>query len=162
MVRPVIHSVKHYVQYSIATVTGGVVTSNNIVKSVAVDAVDQVDEVAEGSIIKAVYFELWIRSGSTTGSSGQAIIYKKVGDATHPSATDMAALGDWDNKKNVLYTTMGLFNDQDADAQIIYKGWVKIPKGKQRFGLGDILAFAVYTPTIDAQICGFATYKEYS
>ncbi len=162
MVRPMVHSEKHYVQTSIATVTGGTVVNIAIAAAVPVSDKDAVFEVAEGSTIKAVYVELWARAGETTAGSGQMIIYKRVGDSSDPSATDMAALGDWDNKKNIFYTTMGLFNDQDADAITLYKGWLKIPKGKQRMGLGDTLKIAVFSPTIDLHICGFYTYKEYT
>jgi len=157
-----VHSIKHYVQHSIATVTGGGVTALSISHAVAPDAVDLVNEVIEGCSIKAVYVELWIRSASTTGSSGQMIIFKKGSDATNPSATEMAALGDWDNKKNILYTTMGLFNDVDADAIALFKGWIKIPKGKQRQGLNDQLVISIFSPTVDAHVCGFVTYKEYT
>ncbi len=129
--------------------------------AVAVDQVDLVNEIQEGSIVKAVYIELWIRAGDTVGASGQIVIYKSEGDTAAPSTTEMAALGDWVNKKNIFYTTMGLFNDQDADAIVAYKGWLKIPKGKQRFGLGDKLRISTFTPTIDLHKCGFATYKEY-
>jgi len=161
MVRPIIHTNKHYVQFSIATVTGGAVNHLVLAQSVASDAVSDVDEVIEGSVIKAVYFELWVRAGSTTPSSGQLIVYKKQSTAANPTAANMAALGDWNNKRNILYTTMGLFNDQDADAIAVFKGWIKIPKGKQRMALGDILIASIFTPTIDLQTCGFCTYKEY-
>ncbi len=162
MVRPVVHSTKHYVQFSLATVLGGATLSLSIANGVDRQAVTDVDEVAEGSIIKAVYLELWVRAGDTVGASGQFIIYKKSSDMTNASTTEMAALGDWDNKRNILYTTMGLFNDQDADAIAVYKGWIKIPKGKQRMALGDFLIAQIFTPTIDLHICGFCTYKEYS
>ncbi len=162
MVRPMVHSIKHYVQKSITTVAGGAVDSTNIVVALPVSDVDAVHEVVEGSSLKAVYVEMWARAGSTTPSSGQMIICKVSGDTTNPTATDMAALGDWDNKKNIFYTTMGLFNDQDADALILFKGWIKIPKSKQRFGLGDKLKMFVFVPTIDLQVCGFFTYKEYN
>jgi len=160
--RPIIHSIKHYVQFSLFTVTGGAVVAKAIANGVAADAQTDVDEVVEGSLIKAIYLELWIRSGEATAGSGQAIVYKLQSDATNPTAVEMAALGDWDNKRNILYTTMGLFNDADADAIPIFKGWLKIPKGKQRMGLGDDLNFSVFSPTIDLHVCGFATYKEYS
>ncbi len=162
MVRPVVHSIKHYVQLSIATVVGGTVVTDVLVSAVAVDDVNTVDEVIEGSIVKAVYVEYWIRAGELAAGSGQMIIYKSEGDTTSPNSTDMAALGDWSNKKNILYTTMGLFNDQDADAIAAFKGWIKIPKGKQRFGLNDKLKISTFSPTIDLHRCGFATYKEYS
>ncbi len=162
MVRPVIKSTKHYVQKSLATLTGGAVDATTL--AVAVNVVDKnlVTEVEEGSIIKAIYMEFWVRSASLTATSGQWILYKKSSDATFASGADMAALGDWDNKKNILATGMGLFNDVDADATAIMRGWYKIPKSKQRFGLGDVLALSVFTPTVDGHICGFATYKEYT
>ncbi len=161
MVRPMVHSTKHYVQQSITTVTGGAVVNIVIATAVAVGDKNLVSEVEEGCSIKAVYLEYWVRAGSTTPSSGQAVFVKLIGDSTGPTAVDMAALGDWDGKKNIFYTTMGLYNDQDADAIAVYKGWLKIPKGKQRMGLNDRLRFSIFTPTIDLQICGFATYKEY-
>ncbi len=162
MVRPMVHSIKHYVQFSISTVTGGAADTLVAALAVARDANNIVSDVDEGSSIKAVYLELWARAGSTTPASGQMIFYKSPSDASNPNATNMAALGDWDGKKNILYTTMGLFNDQDADAIAIHKGWIKIPKGKQRMGLGDELKITVFSPTIDLQICGFVTYKEYN
>ncbi len=162
MVRAMVHSTKHYVQYSIFTVTGGAVVTKDIAASVAIDAVNLIDEVKEGSSIKAVYIELWARAGSTTPASGQIIIYKAQAAGAAPNASEMAALGDWDNKRNILYTTMGLYNDQDADAIAVFKGWLKIPRGKQRFALGDKLKITFFSPTIDLQICGFATYKEYT
>ncbi len=161
MVRAMVHSTKHYVQFSIFTIVGGAVATKILSVAVSVGNKNTVDEVEEGSSVKAVYLELWARAGETTAGSGQAIVYKKEGDMSAPSATDMAALGLWDNKKNILYTTMGLYNDQDADAIAIYKGWIKIPKGKQRMGLKDALQVSIFAPTIDLHICGFATYKEY-
>ncbi len=162
MVRPMVHSTKHYVQYSILTAVAGTVVTKDMSASVDVSLKNDVDEVEEGSSIKAVYLELWLRAGSTTPASGQLIVYKAIADTSAPSATDMAALGDWDNKRNIFYTTMGLVNDQDADAIAGFKGWIKIPKGKQRQGLGDKLRWSYFTPSIDVQICGFSTYKEYS
>ncbi len=162
MVRPMVHSTKHIVQQSITTVTGGGVVTVNVAESVAVGAKNLVFEVEEGSSIKAVYVEMWERSSSTTPSSGQAIFYKKIADASSATAADMAALGDWDNKKNILYTTMGLFNDQDADAVNLIRGWIKIPKGKQRMGLGDKIQMTFFASVVDTVICGFFLYKEYT
>ena len=162
MVRPVVHSIKHYTQFSIFTVTGGAAVSKSVVSAVAPEDVNDADEVVEGSLVKAVYLELWVRSATTTGSSGQMVFFKKQAGQADPSTTNMAALHDWTNKKNIFYTTMGLFNDVDADAVVAFKGWIKIPKGKQRMGLGDFLNFTFFAPTIDLHVCGFATYKEYS
>ncbi len=162
MVRPMVHSTKHYVQSSLSTVVGGAVL--NIVFATAVPVADKnlVSEIEEGNSIKAIYIEEWIRAGETTAGSGQLIVYKLQAGGAFPTATNMAALNDWANKKNIFYTTMGLYNDQDADAIAGLRQWLKVPKSKQRFGLGDILAMTIFTPTIDLHVCGFATYKEYS
>ncbi len=162
MVRPTINSTKHIVQFSIGTVTSAGVTTLELLNAVNVVNKNQVFEVEEGSVVKAIYVEIWLRAGSTTPASGQMIIYKQPGDQPNPSTTDMAALGDWTNKKNIFYTTMGLYNDQDADATVAFKGWLKIPKGKQRMGLEDSIKISIFTPTIDIQFCGFALYKEYT
>ncbi len=162
MVRPMVHSEKHYVQFSISTVTGGQADTLTLADAVSIDQKNAVSEVVEGNSIKAIFLELWARAGSTTPASGQMVVYKQIADSSNPSTTDMAALGTWDNKRNIFYTTMGLFNDQDADAIALFKGWIKIPKGKQRMALGDSLKLTVFSPTIDLQICGFVTYKEYS
>ncbi len=159
--RPIIHSKKHIVQNSLATVTAGTVLTLVIAKALEAQATTPQD-VEEGASVKAVYVEAWVRAGSTTGASGQAIVYKKSADTTNPSAADMAALHDWDNKKNILQTHMGLINDQDTVAIPLFREWIKIPKGKQRMGLADKLQLSIFTPTIDLHHCGFFTYKEYS
>ncbi len=160
MVRPMVHSKKHYVQQSIAEVGAGTVVTTGI--AVAVETPTALNHVKEGSSIKAVYIERWMRGGtSSLLASGQTIVYKKMSDSSNPSASDMAALGDWDNKKNILYTTMGLFNTEADSAIAIIRQWVKIPKSKQRFGLGDSLNIASFAP-VATDFCGFQTYKEYT
>ncbi len=162
MVKPMVHSVKHYVQTSIAAVASGAVLTTDLIHAVTALSVSDPDEVTEGSSVKAVYLELWVRGSATAAASGQLIVYKSVSDAGAPNATDMAALHDWDNKKNILYTTMGLYNDVDADAIAVYKGWIRIPKGKQRFGLGDKLRWTILASGQGINLCGFVTYKEYT
>ncbi len=162
MVRAMVHSTKHYVQQSLSTILGGAALSVILAVGVAVKDKTIVSDVEEGCTIKAVYCEFWIRAGDTVGSSGQMVLVKVPAGGGPPSTTEMAALNDYDNKKNVLYTQMGLYNDQDADALASIRGWFKIPKGKQRFGLGDTLLLRFFTPTIDLHICGFSTYKEYT
>ncbi len=163
MVKPVLHSVKHYVQWSIFTVLGSAIQAQSIVDAVPALSVNDPDEVSEGEVVKAVYLELWARTSEVSPGSGQLIVYKIESDSANPTIADMAALHDWDNKKNILYTTQGLFNDQDADAIALHKGWIKIPKGKQRFGLGDRLQYSFSAAgAIDVVLCGFSTYKSYS
>jgi len=161
LVRPMVHSTKHYVQHSIGTVVVG--TNENEFFASAVQVVDknQVFEVEEGSTIKAVYVELWIRSAATSAASFTFIICKIPSNAGSPTDAELAALGTWDNKKNVLFTSQGLINDVDSSALNLYRGWIKIPKGKQRMGLGDSLSWHLRTVGQSLNFCGFVTYKEY-
>ena len=162
MVRPSIHSTKHYVQQSIGTSVVGTLTNVKIAASVAVVDKNQVFEVEEGSQIKAIYFEMWLRSAATAGSSFTFIINKSSTTIAQPTAAEMAALGDWDNKKNILYTSQGLLNDVDADAMSVFRGWLKIPKGKQRMGFGDEFEWTLSAIGQSINFCGFQTYKEYT
>ena len=64
MVRPVVHSVKHYVQFPITQIGMGTSVNLNVVDALERSAVNISREVAEGSIIKAIYFEMWLQMKS--------------------------------------------------------------------------------------------------
>ncbi len=163
MVRPMVHSTKHYVQNSLATILGSAKLDLVIVEAVAVGSKNDPDEVEEGNSVKAVFLEEWIRSSETSPGSFVAALYKVPGGGTGFSTANMAALHDAENKKNILWTSQGLVNDQDADALGMMRGWYKVPKSKQRMGLGDRILLTIFAQgAIDLVICGFATYKEYS
>ncbi len=163
MVRPMVHSVKHYVQNSLATVVAGAKDDTIVIETVNVTAANAAHEVAEGSTIKAVYVEDWLRSPEVSPGSVIACLYKNPGGNTVFSTTELAAMGSAENKKNVLYFTQGLTNDTDSVAIPFYRGWIKIPKSKQRFGLGDRLIWTIFSQgAIDTVRCGFFTYKAYT
>ncbi len=163
MVRPMVHSTKHYVQKSIATIVAGAKLDLTLVSAVGVGAKNLPEEVEEGNSVKACFNEYWIRSSELSPGSFVAVLYKLPGHATVFSTAELAALHSAENKKNILWSSMGLVNDQDADALSLQRGWYKIPKSKQRFGFGDQLIFTVFAQgAIDLVICGITTYKEYS
>jgi len=162
VVRPTVHSTKHYVQQSIGTVVVGTNENLTFAHAVEVSAKDSVLEVEEGCSIKAFYLELWIRSAATAAASFTFVVMKKVGGQGAPTDATMAALGTYLNKKNILYTSQGLINDVDSSALNLYKGWIKVPKSKQRMGLGDTLSWHLRTVGQSLNFCGFETYKEYT
>ncbi len=162
MVRPVIHSTKHIVQQSIGTTVPGTATDTAVVVAVNVSAKNAVNEVEEGATIKAVYFEMWLRSAATAASSFVFIINKRPSGVGPPSDAELAALGDFNNKKNILFSSQGLVNDVDSTAMSVIRGWVKIPKGKQRFGLDDKLSWNLRAVGQSINFCGFEIYKEYT
>ncbi len=163
--RPVIKSKKHYVQISQATVSQAAAVGTAIVE--AKEATSTVPSVTEeGAIVKSCYVEFWVSqdSASVVGSY-TVILLKNPGGSNNPTAADMAALHDYDNKKNILFTAQGLLTPNDGGQVPVLRGWYKIPKGKQRFGLGDKLQVFVRNnnaTAIDINFCGLAVYKEYT
>ncbi len=147
--------------YSIFSATSAAIVTQQIVQSVAPENVDIASEVEEGSIVKAVYLEMWA-IGDSVKTSGQMVVFKSEGDTAAPSAANMAALHDWSNKKNILYTTMGLFAEDTSAPRLLFQGWIKIPKGKQRFGLNDKLRLTILSTGGTTNFCGFTLYKSYT
>jgi len=158
-----IHSQKHIHQITLSTATVGTVTNSVIIDAVAPADVNSSFEILEGALVKSVYLELWV-IGSTADQFFTAIIGKFPSSITTATFAQMAALNAFPNKKNILYTTQGLApNDGVGQPVAIFRGWIKIPKGKQRFGLRDRFILQVASRG-DATItfCGLAIYKEYT
>ncbi len=161
--RPVVHSSKHYVQTSLTTIAGSAIGTTVIVDSVAVANKNTVSEVEEGAIVKAVFVELWVLGASAGATQITTLTKFPVGTAGFVVG-EMAALGTADNKNNILYTTQGLAsNDGIGNPIPIIRQWFKIPKGKQRFALGDRLLLQTFAQAAVAiDVCGMTTYKEYT
>ncbi len=163
--KAVIKSKKHIVQISQATVAQAAVLTTVLVE--AKEATSSVPSVVEeGAIVKACYVEFWLSqdSASVVGSYTVAL-FKDPGGNAGLNATQMAALHDYDNKKNILFTAQGLLTPNDGGQVPVLRQWYKIPKGKQRFGLGDVLKVSIRNnnaTAIDINLCGLAIYKEYT
>ncbi len=163
MVRPMVHSTKHYVQFGRYTIGMAARVDQDIVIAVEGTVANLVDEVQEGSTVKAVYIELWLLDAGAGGNDVTVVLKLPINSAG-PTFTQMNSLGTYVNKKNILFTHQGLIpNDGIAQPVNVLRGWIKIPKSKQRFGLGDKLVVAVANNSgQDLFACGFATYKEYT
>ncbi len=134
---------------------------------VAQEAVSTTPSAIEnGAVVKAVYVELWLGNASTSVvGSYTTILFKNPGANAVASATILAALHDYDNKKNILFTSQALVPPTDGGQVMVMKGWYKIPKGKQRFGLGDRIDLVTRnnnSTSVDINGCGLAIFKEYS
>lgn len=153
---------KHIVQWSLFTVGTVSVGSQTIAIGVDALAKNTPSECTEGSVIKAVYLELWFENSSNDGSA-VCIVHKGTNAGNNPTYAQTIALDTWTGKKNILFTHQGLTaNDAVGNPIPIYRGWLKIPKSKQRFGLGDHLTIMIANTSLnDLNICGFSTYKEY-
>ncbi len=161
-----INTVKHYVhRQNTATVSAGL-ASIVAVDAVVAPATASADQVKEGSIVKAIFFELWILSQGATGTFVQfdLIIEKVPSNLASVTAAQLVNLGSYTNKKNILYATQGIIASA-VDGQAAFpllKGWQLIPKGKQRMGLGDRIVMS-FTPTGQTcNNCGLMVYKEWT
>lgn len=160
-----IHSTKHYVQFTEFSTASLTVTEQVHAHSVPVVDKNAPAEVEEGTLIKAVFVELWLVSNDTPNVGSFVVIYEKMeSNATPPSLTEMTTLNNYNNKKNILFTSQGILGGETvANPTPVLRQWIKIPKGKQRMGLGDELRLNIAAIGASALSgCSFATYKEYS
>ncbi len=159
--RAIIKSVKHYFHTPVIAIGSG--TTQNII---LVDAITEgaartsAVDVFEGSNIKAVFVEYWI-SGVTLDKTATWCILKRPANVAGPTFAEMANLGGYANKKNILVAGQGIA-PTNGNVMNIFKGWIKIPKGKQRFGLADKLLLVVAAVGTVVNVCGLTTFKEYS
>ncbi len=163
MVRPVIHSRKHIVQTPFSAIGTGAKENITIANVVDRTIADAATEVVEGANIKAVFIEMWLQNSANDGHSIM-ILEKDQSGGTGASFADMADLDSYDNKKNILYTHEGLTsNDAIGNPIPVLNSWLKIPKSKQRFGLGDRLVLTISNPSSNnLNRCGKMIYKEYT
>ncbi len=156
--RPTVNTRKHYVQFSLSAVASGALTGNLLIAAVAVPT--GATQVREGAKVTAVYIEMWIQTDDAALGSSIVTLEKLPGNATSMTAAESAALDSYDNKRNVLHTQMGLTPNNVTYPMASVKGWFKIPKGKQRFGLGERLRLNIHAQSNGLSFCGFAIYKE--
>ncbi len=161
--KAVIHSVKHIVQTPIDQITTG--TRENIVIAQAVESTvaNLATEVEEGALVKAIYVEMWLENQSNLGHA-IVILEKVTQGGAGATFTNMGNLFSYLNKKHILYTHEGLTaNDAIGNPMPVIRGWFKIPKGKQRMGLGDRWVLTISNPSAnDLNRCGMFIYKELS
>ncbi len=163
--KQIIHSKKHINQLSLGTVSQAAV--ENFIIATAIEGQSTTPEfIEEGASVKACYIELWVGTESATVVNSYTVaIYKDPGGQNAASSAQMAALHDYPNKKNILFTAQGLLPIEAGGIIPVVRGWYKIPKGKQRFGLGDRLILTLRNnnaSAIDIIFCGLAIYKEYT
>ncbi len=159
--RPIINSKKHYNQVTLTTVGTGATSNQLFIDSVETPTTPS--HVQEGAIVKAIFVEIWA-IGSVADQFFTAVLVKLPSGLGTPTTANMALLNDWEGKKNIMYTTQGLASNDGIAAPIpLVRQYFKIPKSKQRFGLGDRLVWALMSRgSADIKLCGFATYKEYT
>ncbi len=163
--RPIISSKKHYVQISQSTVSQAALVNTELVDAIE-GAHSSPTHIAEGNVVKAVWIEFWLGTASATVvGSYTVVVYKNPGSGHGLTAGEAAALHDYTNKKNIFYASQALSPPTDGGLVCVLKQWIKIPKGKQRFGLADRFTIGVRNnnaTAIDLNFCGMAVFKSLS
>ncbi len=159
-----INSVKHLVNHADATVASGAIVNDVAVDSIVAPGNASPFSVSEGSLVKAIYVERWIGGTGATGVQSQFTLTVEKKRQLEANMTNAQAnnLGAYPNKKNILFTSQGIVPSLiDGGSTIpIIRGWVKIPKGKQRMGLDDRVMVNIAAVT-SLRRCGIEIYKEY-
>ncbi len=155
---PIIQSEKHIVQITLSSAIAGTVSTTNVVSAVHSPSDTDPKTVEVGTVVKAVWLEIWMLAVAANPSTFTLIVEKLSGSGTNIDATEMGNLHGYTNKKNILYTSQGLLGENDSNPVPILRQWVLIPKGKQRFGLNDRLQFSIKSITEDTQWCGAMIY----
>ncbi len=155
--RPVINTEKHYQHTPVTSVGTGVAQTFELIDASADPT--QANEVREGAVVKAIFVEYWVE-GDMQDSTVTGVVSKQPSGAAAPTIGNMSNLGAYLNKKNILEAHQGL---QPSSGNIIpmFRHWILIPKGKQRFGLGDKLTITFSSLVGTLSVCGFATFKEH-
>ncbi len=161
-----INSNKHYVHRTNTLLGNGAILNEVIAHAVVAPAVTNAFDVRQGSTIHTVHIDLWISGGGATGVDTQFTVALEKLSGGQPDMTtgQIANLGAYPNKKNILFTGQGVLGAQiDGNQSIpIMNAWFSIPKGKQRMGLDDQIIVNVFTSGTSLNICGLFTYKEYT
>ena len=157
-----VNSEKRIVQVTLSSALVGTTAVVNIVNAQQDPTASAPAAVSAGTIVKAVYAEIWLNGASAQPPTCTTCILKTPAGASAPDATEMTDLNSYTNKKNILEMHQGIVGDSNSNPVPFYRGWIKIPKGKQRFGLGDQLRFVIKAITEDTEFCGVFIFKAYN
>ncbi len=160
--RPPINSVKHIVQETITSITVGTVGNFLVATAIASPGATTSTDVAVGTVIKAVYLELWLISDTSSVSTATTAFMKLTAGTGLATNADMADLHNYSSKMNIFENHQGIISGNAGNPQPFYRGWVKIPKGKQRLGINEKLSLAIRSITGTTDFCGLAVYKAYN
>ncbi len=147
-----------------ATIATGARRGIVLVDAEIAPAVTATSDVKEGSIVKAIFIESWIKSNASAGTDTkfQLQLEKVPSGQDGATFTNLNNMQAYENKKNTLFFSQGVIGDLTTQAIPVVRNWFKIPKGKQRFGLGDRLVLNISATAAEVNNCGFSTYKEYT
>ncbi len=158
--RPHVVTEKHYIQLTQTTVATSAI--NNVILAEGVAVVDKnlPQEVEEGSIVSAVWVDFWLTSSNTSIGTYNVSLEKVPSGGSNMTNAQSANMNAYPNKKNIFFFRQAIHGDIDNNPLPVLSGWFKIPKGKQRIGLGDKIIVNISSIVNGLIFCGNSTYKE--
>jgi len=161
--RPVINSQKRIVQTSLTSISAPNVVNLVLAEAKQDPTASAPQDVAVGSVIKAIYCEFWFTGASAQPPTMTVFLAKYPGGVAQIDATQIQDLNSWNNKNNILEMHQGIIGDSNANPVPMFRHWIKIPKGKQRFGISDRLILSIKAIiTDDVEVCGISIFKVYN
>ncbi len=153
-----INSNKHEVSWS--NLASDASTTVAITLAIGVDSADAdaASDVEVGSVIKSFYFEFNVGPQVTTNPK---IVHWEVGKRPYGNAIPIPSLYFQDGRNHIFKRGMEML---PSSTDIVYKRIfvVRVPKGHQRVGSGDIWQFQyIATSAETINMCGFVIYKTY-
>ncbi len=164
MVRPMVNSQKRIQGITLRTIALGAVENIDIAECVQdLGNGENSVLVVPGTVIKAIYVEVWLGGvGTGATSTTTAFVWRSPSGSDNPTSVDFTNLNTWNNKNNILEMHQGLIPNGNANPIPHFRGWIKIPKGKQRASLGDRLVLSVKAITDEVDVCGLVIFKAYN
>lgn len=160
--RSPINSTKHFTHKSLTTISTSAIENIKVCEAVVAPDANLANEVREGSLVKAVYVEVWAIGGTDSATPTHVSTVEKVPSGATPMTNVQSTnLFSYPNKKNILKTRQGLVPKTGQNPVNVFGEWIEIPKGKQRMGLGDAIYVNVTAISNALEICGIMVFKEY-
>ncbi len=159
-----INSIKKVIDASGATVAGtvSVIPLVNVTAGAAWVDAGNVD-VPIGCTISSVFLSVFVYLDQTVGVNAPIIDwYIAKNPGTNLTLPSPGATGASDNRRWILHEEKGLSSDvTDGGTPMVFKGVIKIPRGRTRFGADDQLVIRLLTPSHQAFFCIKCIYKFY-
>ncbi len=143
-----------------------VVAFGAIDQTIVVTAVDLPDssvnnQVDVGSVVKAIYLEMWLTADDAQASSVTISLEKVPRISDLQIFAESQNLHDYFNKNNIFYMTQGLLPAVLNSGIPFLRGWFKIPKGKQRMDKESAIVLNISAISNGISACGICIYKSY-
>ncbi len=159
-----IHRIKHVVD-SEGGLVAGAVSVTALADTVDSPVIGSVNQVETGSKINAFYLRIEVLHSSGAGRSNcYFLLFKNVGNNITAAQRPVPnAVGGNDMKRYVIHQEMIMMNGDAGNGQprTLFNGVISIPRGMRRNGPDDTWQAVLFTPTVAADFCLQAIYKEF-